>query len=199
MIEYRRATEADLAEIVEIHILCFPDYFLTSLGKKLLYSFYKSFFDESNLFIVAYDNEQMIGFIMGQLDKSMARRNFERENAIRLFFRLLWLCLKLNKEALDRCISRLFKRFTSRNHLTFSHHSDATGLSMGVLHEYRRKNVAARLMFEFESLLKQYNVVTCTGSVKGVNYKMHNFYIKNGYSVVEEAGGNKRYLKNLEY
>jgi len=198
MIEYRRAAEEDLPMIVDLHIICFPDYFLTSLGKNLLYSFYKSFYDECNLFIVAYDNEKMIGFIMGQLDKSVARRNFERENALSLFFRLFWLCLRLDKEALKRCKAKLFKKKSSGSQLTFSHQSDATGLSLGVLHEYRRKSVAARLMSEFESLLKQYKVVSCTGSVRRENHKMQNFYIKNGYSIVEEASDSVRFLKNLE-
>ena len=197
MIEYRIATETELQMVVETHIQCFPDYFLASLGNKLLYSYYKCFFIERNLFAVAFDNGKMIGFAMGHLCPSEARQNFERENAVLLFFRLLALCIKLDKNALERCTSRLFRKKTAGNNLSFSAQADATLLSIGVLEEYRRQQVASQLVAEFESLLKQYHVKSYTSSVRKENVKIQAFYNRLGFIVIEEASDGIRYFKEI--
>jgi len=199
MIEYRRAKQSDIPMIAETHIQGFPDYFLTSLGKKLLCSFYKSYYDENNLFVVALDNGKMIGFGMGHLYPSDARRNFEKENFIQLSFRLLYLCLKLDKPTIERVIARLFKRGNTKNQLSFSHQADANWLSSTVLPEYRGQGVATQLNEEFESLLKQYNVRSYTGSVREDNDNIRGLLKKQGFSIIEDAGGKIRYLKNLDY
>ena len=197
MIEYRRATEADIPMLAETHIKCFPDYFLTSLGKKLLCSYYQSFWEEHNIFALAFDGDKMVGFAMGHLYPSEARRNFERKNALRLFFRLLFLCVKLDKPALERCTSRVFKKRSAENHLTFSHQADANALSLGVLEEYRRMHVATQLAAERESIFKEYGVKSFTGSVLKDNHNIQRFLEKQGFSLIEEAGNGLRYIKYL--
>ena len=198
MIEYRKATEADLPAIVDVHVQCFQGYFLTSLGKPLLLEFYKSFFYENNLFVVAYDNEKMIGFYMGHLNPSEARRNFEKKNSVRLFFKILLLCLKGDKNAIERVTARLFKKKSDKTRLTFSRKVDATCLSAGVLPEYRRNNVATQLQKDFETLLKQHNAKNYAGSVRPENIKIQKFFEKLGFEVIEKGTNGIRYMGNLE-
>jgi len=198
MIEYRRATAADIPLIVETHIQCFQGYFLTSLGKKLLEGFYRSYFEECNLFIGAFDNGKMIGFRMGHLYPSEARRNFERKYAVRLFFRILFLCIKLDKPTIERVMARLFRKRAAHSQLSFSEQADANSLSLCVLEEYRRRHVAIGLHTEFESLLKQYNVKSYACSTQSGNSNERALLEKQGFSVIEEVGGKVRYIKKLE-
>jgi len=129
MIEYRIANEEDLPSIVKTHIKCFQGYFLTSLGKKLLYSYYKSFFDECNLFLVVYDDSKMIAFTMGNFHTSKAKKNFEKKNAVRLFIRILFLCIKFDKNALERVSRRLFPEKRNPDQSAKPSHVDVTWLS----------------------------------------------------------------------
>lgn len=75
MINYRLATKKDIEEIARIHINEFSDYFLTVLGEKLVYSFYKSYYETNNILVVAEKNKEIIGFILGT-DSSLAREKF---------------------------------------------------------------------------------------------------------------------------
>jgi len=199
MIEYRMATEADLPMIVETHIKCFPDYFLTSLGKKLLYLYYKSFFDECNLFLTAYDEGKMVAFTMGNLHTSRAKKNFEKKNAVRLFFRVLFLCIKFDKNALERVSRRLVPEKKEQNQMTEPPFIDVNWLSLCVLDEYRKMNIASELAVRFESLLKQYNVKNYGGRTRRENIKMQKFFEKHGFYIADDNKVGILYLKNVPY
>lgn len=58
MIEYKKATIEDMGEVAQLHIACFPEYFLTKLdgGKGvLLKEFYKCALGDKKIFILAKD------------------------------------------------------------------------------------------------------------------------------------------------
>ena len=44
----RDMTQDDLEKVVELHIQCFPNYFLTGLGKDILWCFYAKTVNDSH-------------------------------------------------------------------------------------------------------------------------------------------------------
>ena len=82
MFIYTDACEAEIPEIVQVHLKCFESYFLSSLGETLLENYYKQFLKEDNLFVVAKDseNDKIIGFCMGYYSGSQAKNHFEQKN-----------------------------------------------------------------------------------------------------------------------
>ena len=75
MIIYRLAEEKDLKEIALIHFLAFPDYFLTTFGKNLLYKFYESYLKNNQIFVVAEKENKVVGFILGN-NSDISRKKF---------------------------------------------------------------------------------------------------------------------------
>lgn len=106
-INYRLATNEDLKEIVEIHVSEFPEYFLTVLGKKLIYKFYESYYENNNILVVAEKNKEIVGFILGT-DNSLAREKFFKENFSKIFWKLSKEFLKGNKILWKGISRRLF-------------------------------------------------------------------------------------------
>lgn len=114
MITYRKAEEKDIKTIAKLHVELFPEYFLTSFGENLVCEYYTEFFKEQNLFIVAVDNNEIIGFVMGYLTGSTAKRNFEKKHASTLMRKLIFRCLKFDKQAIKKCVARV-KAMLKRN------------------------------------------------------------------------------------
>ena len=78
MIYYRKPEFNEMRKIACIHMECFRGYFLTSFGADLVQKYYEEFFKEKDLFVVAEDeNGEIIGFVMGYLQGSVARKTFE--------------------------------------------------------------------------------------------------------------------------
>ena len=55
MVTIRAAVEGDLQAVAQVHMRCFPDYFLTKLGERLLEAYYREFFEEDGPFAVAQE------------------------------------------------------------------------------------------------------------------------------------------------
>jgi ribosomal protein S18 acetylase RimI-like enzyme len=107
---YRSAQEKDMTSIAALHTRCFQGYFLTDLGEKLLSKYYQEFFSENpDLFILANDedNGRLVGFVMGYLKGSQARKNFERNNRAKLTLRMLCMCATFKTEAWKRVLRKL--------------------------------------------------------------------------------------------
>jgi ribosomal protein S18 acetylase RimI-like enzyme len=67
----RDATQADLAQVIEIHRLAFPGFFLTRMGVPFLQLLYRGFMSRPNgVLLVAFDDEapaEVLGFVAGTM------------------------------------------------------------------------------------------------------------------------------------
>lgn len=69
MIVVRGATLSDVKAIADLHLLAFPDYYLSHLGARFLRLFYASFLENENSHcIVAVDGDTVIGLVAGTSD-----------------------------------------------------------------------------------------------------------------------------------
>ena len=111
---YRQAVFTDMPCVAETHLACFSDYFLSQFGKELVQEYYSYFWKEAPLFVVSLtpDKENMIGFCMGYLRGSKAKSQFEKDFRRELFKKELWLCLKLNRQAISKALIKIKAHFT---------------------------------------------------------------------------------------
>lgn len=64
----RGATKKDINSVVEIHMARFSSFFLTSLGKNFLKTFYKAFLKNPGVLLVLIDEGEVKGFAAGSRD-----------------------------------------------------------------------------------------------------------------------------------
>ena len=199
MITYRSAKPEDMKAVAKLHKVCFPDYFLTSLGEKLLEKYYLEYLLENDLFILAQeaDTEQLVGFCMGFYRGSKAREVFEKKNTIKLAGRLLILCLHLNRQAISRCWNRIFpKKIVSSENVSVTELSSDVGLlSICVSPDYRGTDVASRLVTEFENQSKIQTGQNCMLYVRSDNSRARHFYEKMGFVAQTEYEDEIGYIK----
>ncbi len=204
---YKKAEPQELKGIPEVHMACFPSYFLTSLGPELLEKYYLEFYNESQLFIIACDSDRtaenkIIGFCMGYYKGSQARSVFESKYRTQLVRRLLGLCIRLNGPAITRCISRVKALFHKNRGSVSQSHADADLLSICVMPEYRgQSGVAVGLITEFEKLMaeqKDGHITSCTLSVRSDNGRARALYEKCGFHVWRQTKEELTYIKYYE-
>ena len=193
MITYRNAAESDMLAVARLHEVCFKGTFIASLGEALIADYYREFLREGGPFVLAYDNEKLVGLCMGYYAGSGARNLFVAKNKGRLVRRLLKLCLSLNKVAIKKCFGYIF----SRKQSSTAPKAEADLLSICVLDEYRGKKVSRRLLEEFEHHVVESGKKDVTLSVYKSNARAIAFYKKMGYSVREKGGEEFKMYKLL--
>lgn len=193
MIVYRNASLKDMEQVSVVHEQCFPDYFLTLFGTDLLSKYYAEFLNENDLFIVACEGEEIIGFCMGYYGNSTARERFEINNKMAIIRKLLILCLSLNKLAIKKCFNRLINRKSADKKFI----PDVDLLSICVLPDYRGTGVSKEMveLFERRCLNSGHKISNCTLSVISNNTRARNFYEGIGYQILEEKDNEIKYIK----
>lgn len=201
MIIYRNATVDDMSQVAKTHIACFEGYFLSSLGEQLLEKYYLEFLIENDLFIVAQDSEtgEVVGFCMGYYKGSNARSNFEAKYKLMLTKKLLTLCLKFNRTAISKCITKVISIFKTKEKSENSFKADSDLLSIGVLSRCRGQGVAKMLVETFEKrIFENANgrvIENCTLSVFSNNARARSFYEKMGFTIFSDNGTEAKYIK----
>lgn len=156
-IVYRQAVLADMPTIAKIHLACFPDYFLSRFGKELIQEYYSYFWKETPLFVVAAarNGEDIIGFCMGYLQGSKAKKQFEKNFRRELFKTELGLCLRLNRVAISKALAKIKSSFR----VSPRGGRSADLLSICVLPDYREYGVSENMLHSFEALLDHEGVI----------------------------------------
>ncbi|AQX83653.1 GNAT family N-acetyltransferase [Elizabethkingia bruuniana] len=106
--EIRLAKLSDLDMIVEIHYNRFSNFFLTTLGKKFLKTFYKAFLKEPGILIVLLDEGNIKGFAAGSINN----QNFFKKLFKNNFFGFIFSGIQIiftNPKALKRIFSNTKK------------------------------------------------------------------------------------------
>ena len=193
MITCRDAVESDMKAVAELHETCFRGTFIASLGEDLIADYYREFLQEGGPFVLAFDDERLVGLCMGYYAGSGARNAFVSKNKGRLVRRLMKLCLSFNKVAIKKCFGYVF----SRRKAASAPRAEADLLSICVLDEYRGKKVSRRLLEEFEQRVSAAGKKDVTLSVYKSNGRAIAFYKKMGYSVCEKGTDEYKMYKSL--
>lgn len=193
MITCRDAIESDMKAVARLHEACFQGTFIASLGEELIADYYREFLREGGPFVLALEEEKLVGLCMGYFAGSGARNAFVSKNKGRLARRLLALCLSLNKVAIKKCFGYVF----SRKKAAGAPRAEADLLSICVLDEYRGKKVSRRLLEEFEQRVSAAGKKDVTLSVYKSNGRAIAFYKKMGYSVCEKGTDEYKMYKSL--
>lgn len=189
-INYRKVKEKDLEEIAKVHIVAFPDYFLTTFGKELILEFYKKFYENKNIFVVAEYDCEIIGFILGN-NSTIPRKKFFRDNFLKICIRVFFQMLKGNSILWKGIISRLcFVKEAFRSKIKIDDKKDIKNsyrlLSIAIFPKYRGENIAFNMENYFVLSCIENNFSEIGLSVKNNNSRAIKFYKKCGYKIEKE-------------
>lgn len=200
---YRTATYYDLNNLARVHLECFPNYMISKLGKQLVAAYYKEFIEEDNLFVVAEQKSEIVGFCMGYIKGSHAREKFVANNRIKLIKKLFLLCCCFDRLAISKGFSYVvdeFKKRKSPNPVSKPREAIKQGdlLSICVRKNKRGEGCAFALVAEFETLLRKKGVTEYTLSVYSKNQRAIRFYEKCGMAVVRESAEQCWFYKKIK-
>ena len=199
MIIFKDATENDMASVAKLHVDCFQGTFIASLGLKLIENYYREYLKEKSPFVLAYEDNSLIGFCMGYYDGSKARESFMAQNKKQLILRLIELCLSFNRLALSKCWYYVFPpKMPKKEKDKKPVKAEADLLSICVKEIYRGLGISKSLVHEFEKKLIENEKKDVTLSVYMTNDRAIGFYKKMGYSIVDETVDEYKMYKQLQ-
>jgi ribosomal protein S18 acetylase RimI-like enzyme len=190
----RLAGNEDITQVARIHLIAFPNFFLTSLGFNFLYTMYRVFLcNPANIFMVFEKDGAIHGFAVGLMgtagsDLKVAIR-FLPELCFALIPVFFFHPLVISKRIINRIVS-------TSSSLNISD-SEVMLRSIAVLPESRGHGIA-------EILIKNFEVQAVTaGAVRAVlttdaneNERALAFYFKNGFEITHKF---YRYNKRAMY
>ena len=187
----------DLAEIAKVHIKCFPEYFLTKFGEKLLAKYYGEYLAEGDPFVVAREKSEIVGFCMGHIGQSEARSTFLRKNYIGMGFKTLKLMLTFDKEVYSRLKNIILPSKDNQSESDSTEEEEAYLLSLCVIEEMRGTGLAKKLVEAFEKQLiekgcSDYVLFAIEDNDRGIG-----FYEKMGFKQELTKDGSIKFRKTL--
>ncbi|NLL05950.1 MAG: GNAT family N-acetyltransferase [Clostridiaceae bacterium] len=201
----RKAKESDLEAIARLHSESFENHFLPKLGIKLLSKYYKEFINDNNIFIVCTDeSDNIIGLLLGTPDSSVGKKQFIRNNFLKLFLRVVKLCLFLDRDTWNRVIeyfknvviSKVPKKKAEEFNKTLSINT-LTLLSLCVSTNAKGTGVSQQLVKVFEQIVKKSGYEGYTLTVHKDNDRANAFYRKMDMSIYKESHSEYGYIKNI--
>ncbi|WP_341850015.1 GNAT family N-acetyltransferase [Kaistella rhinocerotis] len=178
MIIVTPAKQEDIQQIVDIHLMRFPHFFLSSLGSEFLITFYKAFLQKPGILLVLKEAGEIRGFAAGSRDN----RGFFKQLLLNNFAGFLFsgvLILLTKPLALKRIVVNIGKK-SSRNKFY------AELLSIATLRN--KKGYGKLLLEEFEKEIAGNNPANLPISLTtdfDDNDKAITFYKNAGYEVSE--------------
>ncbi|HBI03209.1 MAG TPA: hypothetical protein DDY49_04155 [Paenibacillaceae bacterium] len=194
---YKQVKINELEGVVKTHQAAFKDYFLTNLGDKFLFRFYKEFLeDKDTIAIGAYVQEKLVGFILCSKNKNHVMDKFYQKNFWFIIRNVIIQTLKMNKIIISGLISRFKLGIGVIKSLLFPNNiqPDANNteistahntrlLSIAVLPQYQGTGASKGMMSFFHNYLMEDNVNAVGLSVKKENTRAIKFYEKMGWQV----------------
>lgn len=187
------------AEITEIHILAFPGFFLTDLGKDVLRVFYAALIqDESTIVWGIKNNKELVGFFVASTSPVGLYARIFKKHFFK-FFLLLTISFLKNMSLLKRMITS----FTASKSFDIPKSNSAALLSICVSPTSSGKGIGKMLLGKLENelvLQGQYGYYLSTD--KENNEATNHFYLNNGFQLHDVFMQGKRimnvYLKDLK-
>lgn len=196
----RNIRDKDLREVALIHKACFSDHFASHLciDKEcfLLQQFYKELYElNSDYFIVSEEYGTVNGFCVGyRMSRDNFMKNFIKHNRFRVGLHTLRLLICFDKVAWMKVKRQFIKsarpKFEVINHQYDYIPKDQTAdlLSICVLHEYRGKGYARKLIENYLKILKDSGMKLCLLSVANENDSAKGLYEKCGFIPYRKIG-----------
>ena len=181
MICYRRSKVSDSNQIAKIHMECFSNFFLTSLGYSFLKTYYRSCTNNKeaiSICAVNKDDNKLLGFAVGCLNSKGFNKRLILSNLLEYSYRSIIL-LFTKPIALIRLLKNLEKNNNKNDKGNY-----AELLSIGVSPDHEGLGIGKKLLFEFENQItaKGIKLMTLTTDAD-FNDSVLKFYKKSGYSV----------------
>ena len=204
MVTVRTATADDLERISQTHIRCFPNSLSSQMGEKLLQKYYWEFMKEDpELFVVADNGDDIVGFCMGYLcNKSGFKKNYVSNNIFALALRCVVLAISGNRVF----YKRISQKFSTKNNANddeiivadaYDPAQKGDLLSICLDSSLRGTGIAKEMLSEYEDRLRHLDRKLCLLSVENNNSQAIRFYEKNGYIVYKKYGESLQYGKAL--
>ena len=198
-IRYRPGRQSDAASLVSVHLLSFPNFFLSFLGPSFLRLLYESILrDPQGVLIVACEGDRIVGFAAG----TSRQRGFYR----RLLLRRKWGFVLTSLKALLRrpVIAPRLWRAVHLPRTVERASSDACLMSLAVNPEISGKGLGQTLVLAFcKELIDMSAGDVCLTTDRDGNERVNLFYQKMGFTLVRtfttpEGRGINEYFKSLE-
>lgn len=183
MITYRKPTISEVEEIATIHLKTFKNFFLSSLGKSFLITYYKSCIKSKEaVSLCAIDeNNTIIGFCFGSLSSKGFHKKLILKNI--LAFTIQAIRILFTK---PKAIVRLFRNLKKEAHPK-DNGDYAEVLSIGVLVEKKGLGIGKGLLFEFEKIIKKEKIIRVSLTTDfNSNDGVLKFYKSMGYNTYYE-------------
>ena len=211
----QQATLEDMPMVEKVHAECFlkDEHFTTLMGEgnNLTQKMYEAYLQAENLFLVAKDQDKIIGFCMGNMYNTKAMDIFYKNNTGTLLKRTLCLLIqghplvwKKVRDIVKTEWQKLKRKMTKTPEPQITYLSDdinkptASLLSICVLSECRGKGVSVALFQAYEQLLKKKGVKTFTLSTWSGNTRGIAFYYKLGMRLRQHCGTNMQFIKDID-
>jgi len=180
---YRKVNKSEYRIISEIHLAAFDGFFLTSLGKRFLNTYYKSCLKSNeSIAVCAVDNEDKItGFSFGSLLSKGFHKRIVKQNIL-LFLSRGMIILLTRPAALLRLANNLDKNANKADDGNY-----AELLSIAVLPSAKGTGIGKELIknFEIEAIRKGCKKIALTTDYYN-NDDVLEFYKRSGYKVFYE-------------
>ena len=198
MCQIFKIRESEVSDIVSIHLDAFPNFFLSNLGKDVLYQFYSYLIkDENTISYCLKEKDVIVGFIIVSTQaRGLYARIFTR-GFVNFFLPIFFSFLK-NPSLIKRMIISIK---STRKHKTPNNIS-VSMLSICVRQLNAGKGVGRRLVDKLEMDLIQTNIERYYLTTDADNNDLTNsFYLKNNFVLYSSFLQGKRrmnlYIKNL--
>ena len=180
MIEILRAKKDDMNEVAKLHKKIFNSYFLSSFSISIIEGYYETYLDQDDLFFIARNNvnKKIVGFVMGYLSSSKARKIFISKYKYRLFINVFLNMMLLKKVVWKKIFSILNNKNSNSNYEKKQTNKYGDLLSIGILKTYRGKGISKDLLLHFENQLRKKNINKYYLSVYKDNMPANRFYKK---------------------
>ena len=193
----RKLNLYDSKKVVEIHLKSFKDFFLSSLGERFLYTYYKSCIKSTEaIAICAVDeDENLVGFSVGCFHSKGFHKRLIKKNILDFMVQGI-IILFSNPKAIIRLLKNLGKNTNTEDRGDY-----VELLSIGVLPGLNGLGIGKELIKNFEEVVKLRNAkqIALTTDLNN-NNRVLEFYYKNGYSIYYDftAYPNRRMYKLIK-
>lgn len=177
---YRTPKTSESAILTQIHLAAFKDFFLTTLGKSFLNTYYSSSLKSpESISICAIDeNNQIIGFSMGCILANGYHKRLLKQNLLQFSFQGIVILLT-KPSALWRLAQNMEK-----NKITDDNGNYAELLSIAVSPDTKGAGIGKELIARFESEAKAKGCIKVALTTDYYNNDdVIAFYKKSGYEV----------------
>ena len=195
MVTYRLANKEDLIQVAQIHKEQFPTHYLGQFNKSLLVKFYSYLLDEKNVFVVAEEEKQILGFVIGGEWKYIESKlnRFIKENVMSYVWQIA-IHPKTWVKSVQNLICLIHK--PKHDYVLLDDTEKYTLLSIATAKQSQGKGVGGGLVNAFDAEMKKIGNRYFL-SVQDTNDNAIRFYKKKGFVVANEIPGELQMIKEL--